>query len=141
MTTKAAFTDEEWQVLQWAVTDTIAYLSIADAGFWDTFKESTAAAKFIAGVEAANPDPLVHDLAAHVRARRDKSVTGAPADVAAHVTERVGSAAQLVAQKAPDDLDAFKGFILGIAKATAEAAKGVGPAETEAIEKIRAALG
>ena len=141
MATRAAFTDDEWQVLQWAVTDTIAYLSIADPGFWDTFKESTAAAKFIAGVEAANPDPLVHDLAAHVRTKRDKSVTGAPADVAGHVAQRVASAAQLVAQKAPEDLEAFKGFVLGIAKATAEAAKGVGAGEAEAIERIRTALG
>ena len=40
MTSKAMFSDEEWQTLQWAVTDTMTYVSMADTGFWDTFKEA-----------------------------------------------------------------------------------------------------
>ena len=46
------FTDDEWHVLQWAVTDTMSYLAVADHGFWDTFKEASAAAKFMAHAKA-----------------------------------------------------------------------------------------
>jgi hypothetical protein len=57
------------------------------------------------------------------------------------VSTRVREAAALVAAKCPDDLDAFRSFILGIAQATAEAVKGVGPNEAAAIETLKAALG
>lgn len=141
MTTKAAFTEDEWQILQWAVADTVTYVSIADPGLWDTLKESTAAAKFMAGVKTSGDDELVRDLAAHFKVGRDKTTTSNPAEISAAVCDRIGSAAQLVAQKAPADLPAFKEFILGVAQATAEAAKGMAPGETDALEKIRAALG
>ncbi len=50
-------------------------------------------------------------------------------------------AVSILSRKAPDDVDAFKGFIIGVAKATAEAAKGTGPGEAAAIAKLEAALG
>jgi len=46
-----------------------------------------------------------------------------------------------VERTAPDELSAFRMFILGIAETVAEAAGGVSPAEMHAIEKVRAALG
>jgi len=139
--TKADFTAEEWQVLQWAAMNTIAYLSMSDQGFWDTFKEASGAAKYIADVKANGASLLVRDLAADVRTKRDKQATSDPLTLADEVAERVAEASALVAEKAPDELEAFKGFILGIANATAEAAKGVSEIEAGAIEKITAALG
>ena len=140
MATKADFTEAEWQVLQWAVTDTITYLSMADPGLWDTFKEAGGAARYIAGIRTSSESVLVRELAEDVRTRRDKAVSGDPANVANEVVGRVGLAAGIVSGKAPEDLDAFRGFIIGVAKATAEAAKGIGPAETAAIAKLEAAL-
>ncbi len=140
MATKADFTEAEWQTLQWAVTDTMTYLSMADPGFWDTFKEATGAAKYIAGVKASGENALVRDLASDIKTHRDKAVGGNPADVAGEVTGRVHEAAQVVAAKAPEDLDAFKGFVMGVATATAEAAKGTGPTESEAMARLQAAL-
>ena len=52
MATKADLTEVEWQTLQWAVADTMAYLSMADPGFWEMFKEASGAAKYVAGVKA-----------------------------------------------------------------------------------------
>ena len=141
MTSKTMFTGDEWHTLQWAVTDTMAYLALADHGFWDTFKEASAAAKFMAKAESTTQSPLVHDLAGDVKLGRDKAVTHDMADMAGEVSARVREAAALVAAKSPDDLDAFKSFILGVAQATAEAAKGVGPDEAAAIERLKAALG
>ena len=141
MAGKADFTQAEWQTLQWAVTDTMTYLSMADPGFWDMFKEAKGAATYIAGVKTYGENVLVRQLAGDIHATRDKAVSGNPTDVSGEVTVRVSEAAKIVAGKSPEDLAAFKGFILGVAKATAEAAKGVGPTEAAAIAKLEAALG
>ncbi len=142
MATKAVFDPNEWQTLQWAVTDTMAYLSLADAGFWDTFKEASAAARFLSGVKTYNENVLVRELAGDIKVDRDKAtVSGSQVDLAERVSARVSEAAQLVRAKAPEDAEAFKAFVLGVAKATAEAAKGVNPAEAAAIAKLEAALG
>ena len=140
MATKADFTDAEWQVLQWAVADTITYLSMADPGLWDTFKETSKAVKYIAGMRTAGASPLVRELATHAHTRRDKDVSADPAGMADEVTGRVSLAASLLKRKAPDDLDAFREFIIGVATATAEAAHGMGPAEQAALAKLEAAL-
>jgi hypothetical protein len=141
MATKADLTEAEWHTLQWAVTDTMAYLSMADPGFWEMFKEASGAARYIAGIRASGENELVRQLAADIKTKRDKAVSANPADVSGEVIGRVSEAVKIVAGKAPEDLDAFKGFIIGVAKATAEAAKGTGPTEAAAIAKLEAALG
>jgi hypothetical protein len=140
MSTKALFTDDEWHILQWAVTDTIAYVSMADSGFWDTFKEATAAAKFMAKAKADSGSPLVHELAGDIKMGHDKQVAHDRADMAGEVVERVQEAAAIVAATSPADLAAFKSFLLGIAQATAEASKGVGEHEATALAKLQDAL-
>jgi hypothetical protein len=141
MSTKADYTEEEWQVLQWAVTDTMSYLAMADAGFWDSFKEATGAAKFIAAQKTSSANLLVRDLAGNVKTKKDKEVSGNPADLAGEVAKRVAEAVALIAEKDAGDVPAFKEFLLGLAQATAEAAKGVNENEAEAIEKLKAVLG
>jgi hypothetical protein len=140
MSSKEMFTDDEWHVLQWAVTDTMAYISMADSGFWDTFKEATAAAKFMAKAKADSSSPLIHELAGDIKVGRDKQVTHDRADMAGEVVARVKEAAALVAAKSPTDLAAFKTFLLGIAQTTAEATKGIGPHEETALAKLQDAL-
>ena len=68
-------------------------------------------------------------------------MTANPAEVSGAVIDRATEAVTIVADKAPEDLVAFKGFIVGVAKATAAAAEGTGPTEAEAIAKLEAALG
>ena len=140
MTSKALFTEDEWHTLQWAVTDTMTYVSMADSGFWDTFKEATAAAKFMAKAKSDSGSPLVHDLAGDIKVGRDKAVTHDMADMAREVVARVEEAAAIVAAKSPADLAAFKSFLLGIAQATAEATKGVGDHEAAAIARLQDVL-
>jgi len=141
MATKADYSAEEWQILQWATMNTMAYLSLADPGFWDSFKEATGAAKFLAAEQKSNTNPLILDLLGDVRTKRDKEATSNPTTLADEVTERVAEAVAIVAEKDAGDVDAFKAFILGLAEATAVAVDGVGEAETAAIAKLTAALG
>ena len=141
MATKTDFTPDEWQTLRWAVTDTMIYLSMADPGFWDMFKEANAAAHYMAAAKQTSESALVRELAADIKAKRDKEVSGNPTDVSGEVIERVSEAVEIVSDKAPEDLEGFKAFIIGVAKATAEAAKGTSATEAQAIAKLEAALG
>ncbi len=113
MSSKEMFTEDEWHILQWAVTDTMSYLAVADHGFWDTFKEATAAAKFMAHAKADTQSPLIHDLAADIKMGRDKQVTHDMADMAGEVARRVSEAKAIVQAKSPTDVQAFSAFILG----------------------------
>lgn len=140
MASKADFSEAEWQTLHWAVMDTMAYLSMADPGFMDMFKEANAAAKYVAAARVSSSSALVRQLASEVKPTRDKAVSSNPADVAGQVAQRVREAAGIVAGRAPEDLGEFRTFILGVARATAEAAKGVSTGEATAIEKLEAAL-
>lgn len=141
MSTKADYSTEEWQILQWATMNTMAYLSLADSGFWDSFKEATGAAKYLAAQKASATNLLVRDLAGDVKTKRDKEATSDPVTLADEVAARVREAVALVAEKDAADVDAFKDFVLGLARSTAEAVKGIGEQEAAAIEKITVALG
>jgi len=141
MATKADYSAEEWQILQWATMNTMAYLSLADPGFWDSFKEATGAAKFLAAQKDSSTNLLVRDLAGDVKTKRDKEATSNPTTLADEVTARVSEAVAIVAEKDAADVDAFKTFILGLAEATAAAVDGVGPTEAAAISKVEIALG
>ena len=141
MATKDAFSTEEWQTLQYAMTDTMAYLSVVDPGFWESFKEAGHAGRFVAGQATDAPNLLVRDLAHDMRPKSDETLKASPANVETPTLVRVHEAALLVAEKAPEDIDAFKAFILGIADAVAEASNGVSPVEADAIAKITMALG
>jgi hypothetical protein len=141
MATKTDLTPDEWQTLRWAVTDTMTYISMADPGFWDMFKEANAAAHYMAAAKQTSESDLVRQLAADIKTKRDKEVSGNPTDVSGEVLDRVNEAVTIVSGKAPEDLQGFKAFIIGVAKATAEAAKGTGSTEAQAIAKLEAALG
>jgi hypothetical protein len=142
MATKDAFTTEEWHALQLASTDTIMYLSMVDPSFWDSFKEAGHAGTFVASQMKDAPNLLVRDLAHDARAKYEKAEKPNAANLESLTLETVTAAANIIAEKAPEDLDAFKAFILGLAGAVADAAGG-GTSEIEmgGIEKIRVALG
>ena len=50
-------------------------------------------------------------------------------------------AVAILQQKGPDEVEGFKAIIVDACDKVAEASKGVAPAETEAIGKVKSALG
>ncbi len=52
----------------------------------------------------------------------------------------LGEAVAVLGAKAPDDLDAYRGLVLAVATAVAEAKGGVKEEETAAIGRIKQAL-
>ncbi len=141
MATKADFTPEEWDVLEYGVVDAMTYTAFADPGFWASFKEAGASATFLATQRDSSPSPLVRDLAAGVHAKPDKQLQENRADIAGEASSRIEQAVRIVAEKAPDELGAFRELMTGLAATAAEASGGISPAEQTALGRIKAALG
>jgi hypothetical protein len=139
MATQADFTEEEWDTLQKGVTGAGFWMTIADRGFFDTFKESSALARHLAEARKSSESTLVRDLGA-------TKGTGfgwksSPEEIEAQTAAALGSAVQILEAKAPDELDAYRSFVLDVAESVGAAAEGGETAEAGTLEKIRAALG
>ena len=123
MAGKADFTEDEWDALQKGVTGSGMLVSVAHRDFTDSFGEAKAIAEDLAA-NRENTSQLVRELA-------ETHGTG---------FGLVAAVATLTA-KAPDELDAYRAFVLEVAHAVAEAKGGVQEEETAAIAKITEALG
>ena len=139
MATKADFTEEEWKTMQKGVTGAGMLVSISDADFTDSFGEAGALAKYLAEQQQNSSSVLIRDLA-HVHgtgigftASREKAET--------ETLEALRSAAATLQEKAPDELAAYQELVIGVDEHVASAKTGVKPSETEAITKIKEALG
>jgi len=139
MATKADFTEQEWHALEQGPTGAGMYVATSDSGFWDSFKEANALAKHLADAHAHNDNELVREIAkSH---DRPFGSTDSPAEIEEATTATLSAAVAALTEKAPDDLDAYRKFVMDVAQSVAAAAKGVGSKETEALAKIKEALG
>lgn len=139
MAGKSDFTEQEWETLQKGVTGAGLMVTVADRSFFDTFKEAGALAQHLSEARKENGSPLVRELA-EVRGT-GFGLSDSPTEVEEETLAALPSAVGTLQAKAPDEVQAYRDFVLGVAQSVAAAAKDVGATETAAIEKIRAALG
>ena len=139
MTTKADFSEEEWKTMQKGVAGAGAIVSVSDPDFTDSFGEASALAKYLAEQQQKSGSELMRDLA-HVHGTgfgfttsREKAET--------ETLDALRSAAATLQAKAPDELTAYQELVIGAAEHVASAKSGVKPSETDAIVKIKEALG
>jgi hypothetical protein len=138
MAKKADFTDQEWESLQKGVMGAGLLVSVSDRSFFDSFKEAGALAKHVAQAKRSSSSELVRELAdAH---GTGFGLTSSPDAVEIQTLEALQSAKATLESKAPDELDAYRDFVLEVAQSVADAAGGGESAEGGAIEKIRSAL-
>jgi hypothetical protein len=138
MATKADFSEEEWEAMQRGVTGAGMLVSLADRDFTDSFGEAKALATYLGDQRKQSQSTLVRDLAAI-----HGSGFGFRTSAGELETETLGalrSASAAVAAKAPDETDAYRQLVLGVADHVAEAKGGKTPAEDAAIAKINEAL-
>lgn len=138
MAGKSDFTDQEWEQLHKGVTGAGLLVSLSDRSFFDTFKEAGALAKHMANARQSS-SPLVKELAAS--GGTGFGLGSTPDKVESETLEALRAAGTTLQQKAPDELDAYKQFVLEVAESVSKAAGGGDEAEAAALEKIRAALG
>jgi hypothetical protein len=137
--TKGEFTEEEWKTMQRGVAGAGTLVSVSDPDFTDSFGEAGALAKYLAEQQQNSSSILIRDLA-HVHgtgigftASREKAET--------ETLDALRSAAATLQAKAPDELAAYQELVIGVAEHVASAKTGVKPSETDAIAKIKEALG
>ncbi len=131
--------DAEIDVLRKGATGAGLLVAVSDRGFFDAFKEAGALAKHVASAKESSQSPLVRRVAAE--RGHGFGVTSSPAEIESGTLDALRSSVQLLETKAPEELDAYRSFVLEIARSVSSAAGGGDEAEAAAIEKISAALG
>lgn len=139
MASKEDFAADEWAQLQHGLAGTVLLVSVSDRGLFDTFKEAGAAAKHYKDARSNNASELVRDLSADPG--MGFGLGKNPQQLETETLSALRAAATVLKEKAPDDSDAYRQFVLEVAKSVADAAKGTSAAESAEIEKIRGALG
>jgi hypothetical protein len=143
MATKADFSPEEWkQIVEGPVTAGFMALMAASGG---SFKETIALARAWTDARRAHgASQLLDDLAAEKPAF-DRHRYRTPEALHDEGLQRLGEAVELVRSKSPDDLAAYREFVLGVATKVAAAHKEggqeVSPPEQAALDAIRERLG
>jgi hypothetical protein len=139
MATKADFTEDEWEALRKGASGAGLLVAVSDRGFFDTFKEAGSLAKNMSAAQTSGASELVRELAKERPARF--GLTSKPDEVETETVDALRTAATALKTKAPDELDAYRKFVLDLAATVAGAAEGGDEAEAGATEKIKAALG
>ncbi len=137
MAGKADFTEEEWDQLRKGATAAGLLVSVSDRSFLDSFKEASSFAKYLMG-SRDDDSQLVRELASEHGTGFGAVAT--PSEVNEGADESLRDAVATLRAKAPDELDAYRAFVLELAETVSKAAKGGDEAEAAAIERIETAL-
>ncbi|MBV9358862.1 MAG: hypothetical protein JO023_25420 [Chloroflexi bacterium] len=138
MAGKADFTEAEWQSLEKGITGSAMLVSLADASFFDSFKEVGALASDLGAARQKSSSQLIRDLAA-------TRTTGfgfgsSPQEIETRTLDALRSALTTLRGKAPEDVAAYSAFVLEVAESVANAVSGETPSEAAAIDKIKGVL-
>jgi hypothetical protein len=137
MAGKSDFTEQEWEQVHKGLTGAGLLVSLSDRSFFDTFKEAGALAKHMANGRQSSSQ-LVKELAAS--GGTGFGLASSPDKVESETIDALRTATATLQQKAPDELDAYKQFVLEVAESVGKAAGGGDEAEGAAVQKVRTAL-
>jgi hypothetical protein len=137
MAQKSDFSEQEWEQLRKGATGAGLLVSASDRSFFDSFKEAGSLAKHLAGGKSDESE-LVRDLSGE-RASGFGARTSAE-EMESETLEALRGAVSTLQAKAPDEVEAYKAFVLELADRVGRAAGGGDEAEAATIEKIRSAL-
>ena len=139
MANRADFSDEEWKALQEGINGAGMFVALADRGFFDSFKEANALAHHLREAHGRSESVLIRDLV--TGHDRPFGMTASPQEIEQSTVATLQQAVAVLEAKSPEDLPAYRQFVLDVAQSVAEAAKGVSPQENQALDRIRLALG
>ena len=144
MTTKAAFSPEEWKaVLEGPPAAGMIVITAARGGM---FRETVAMSKAYAEARAEHGDSELLDEIVAAKPQVDHTRYHSAEELRDHGLRHLRDAVALVDSKATtQERDDYRRFVLTLADKVAaahkEAGQSVSPAEAEAIQQITAALG
>lgn len=135
----ADLTEQEQESLRKGVMGAGLLVSVSDRGFFDTFKEASTLAKHVAHARENTSSELVRQLGEG--RGTGFGVTSSPEEVEGETLEALRSSVQTLEQKAPEEVDSYRRFVIEVAESVAGAAGGGESPEGDALGKIRSALG
>ena len=144
MTTKAAYSPEEWKtVLEGPPTAGLIVITAARGG---TFRETFAMSKAYAEARSEHGESELLDEIVAAKPQVDHTRYHSPEELRDHGLKQLRDAVALVDSKAAaQERDDYRRFVLTVANKVAaahrEGGQAVSPAEAEAIEQITATLG
>lgn len=138
MAQKSDFTEQEWEQLRKGVTGAGMLVAVSDRSFFDSFREAGSLAKYLAEGRSGSSE-LTRELSSE--RGTGFGLTSSPQEIESETLEALRSAVELLETKAPDEVEAYKAFVVELAESVGKAAGGGDQAEAATIEKIRSALG
>ena len=114
-------------------------VSVSDRGFFDSFKEAGTLARHVTAARGNSQSEVVRQVAAGRGV--GFGVTTPPHEIEAETLEALQSSVRLLQTKAPDEIEAYRSFVLDLARSVAAAAPGGEEVEASTISKIETALG
>ena len=145
MTTKADFSEEEWDLVLEGPPSAGLIVSTAERG--GTFREAFSIAKAYAEAREQHGESELLDEIVSAKPEVDRTRYGSMEELKEHHLTELRHAVGLLEQKAtPEEVDDYKGFVLAVAErvAGAKTEEGDQPAtdkERVAISEIAAAIG
>jgi hypothetical protein len=144
MTGKADFSEEEWETVLEGPPSAGIIVSTAQRG--GTFRESFSMAKAYTEARQQHGESQLLDEVASTRPKVDRAREHSVEELKQHHLELLREAVALVESKAsPEEVDAYKRFILALAERVAaakeEGDEPVSDAERAAIAEVAAAIG
>lgn len=144
MTTKAAFSPEEWTtILQGPPGAGLLVVTAAKGGM---FRETVAMSKAYVEARAQHGESELLDEITSARPSMDRSHAHSPEELRDGVLEHLRTAVALLESKAtPEEVEGYRRFVLALADRVAaahrEGDEPVSPAESEAVAQIAGAVG
>ena len=131
--------ETELETLRKGATGAGLLVTMSDRSFFDTFKEAGAMAKHLAAAKGGSDSELVRKLAEG--RGTGFGMTTSPGEVESGTLDALRSSAELLRDKAPDQLESYRSFVVDLVRSVSSAADGGEEAEAAAIAKVEAALG
>jgi hypothetical protein len=144
MTSKAAFTPEEWKtVLEAPPTAGMIVITAAHGG---TFRETIAMSKAYTEARSQHGESELLDEIVSAKPKVDHTLYHSPEELRDHGLAELRDAMALLESKATaEERDDYRRFVINLANEVAAAhrehGQSVSPAEAEAIQQITTALG
>jgi hypothetical protein len=132
------FSESEIETLHKGAMGAGLLVSVSDRGFFDSFKEAGVLAKHVAVARGSSESAVVKQVAAG--RGTGFGVTSSPDEIESGTLEALRSSVALLEAKAPGEVEAYRSFVLDLARSVAAAAPGGDETEAGAIAKIEAAL-
>ncbi len=130
--------ESEIETLRKGATGAGLLVAVSDKSFFDTFKEAGAMAKHLAAAKSGSNSDVVRQVAEG--RSLGFGMTTPPDEIRADTLDALRSAKELLQTKAPDELEAYRTFVLELVHSVASAAGGGDEAEAATIAEVEAAL-